>query len=213
MVVTEPIPDRLAALGWTGGELISRLALHDQLLPDDPRRAHRVRGGGRRGRLRRAHRRDLQRRPPRRRRGWSPTSPPLPDARATSASRMPGVDRSTSPPIASRRSARGTAVAVHYAHGFAGNGVGPARLAGRILAALRRRSATTRWRASRSSAAGSGSCRPSRSVHRGAAHPRGADPAATTRWTPGDARGCSPGSWPASRACSDIGSSTERRNR
>ena len=36
MVVTEPIPDRLAALGWTGGELLERHAVHDQLLPDHP---------------------------------------------------------------------------------------------------------------------------------------------------------------------------------
>ena len=46
------------------------------------------------------------------------------------------MDRSTSaadrfPEIGSRHGGR-----VHYAHGFAGNGAGPARLAGRILAAL-----------------------------------------------------------------------------
>ena len=34
MVVTEPIPERLAELGWTGGELLERLAFHNQLLPD-----------------------------------------------------------------------------------------------------------------------------------------------------------------------------------
>jgi glycine/D-amino acid oxidase-like deaminating enzyme len=58
MVITEPIPDLLAELGWTGGELLSD-SRFDQLLPHDEGWPDRVRRRRRGGRVRRAHREDI----------------------------------------------------------------------------------------------------------------------------------------------------------
>ena len=74
MVVTEPIPDRLAQLGLDRRRADQRLALHDQLLPHHARRSDRVRRrrrGGRASRPDRAARSPTTGTPSR---AWSPTS-------------------------------------------------------------------------------------------------------------------------------------------
>ncbi len=49
MVITEPVPDVLEEIGWTGGECITRLAGDGPLLPHHARRADRLRLGRRPG--------------------------------------------------------------------------------------------------------------------------------------------------------------------
>ena len=135
MVATEPIPDRLAELGWTGGELLSDSRFTISYFRTTRGRPDRVRRRRRRGRLRRPHRRDLHPRPARHRPRRRQLPPPPADARRRAArGRVGRTDRHHRPPLPGDR--LHPRRAVHFAHGFAGNGAGPSRLAGRILATL-----------------------------------------------------------------------------
>jgi glycine/D-amino acid oxidase-like deaminating enzyme len=145
MVITEPVPDVLEELGWTGGECItdSRAMLHYFRTTPDGRIAFGW-GGGR----------------------------VVPDARLNRRAELDPdlvaqVERHLLrffPALAGRRIEHGWGGPIdvspthlpvlgslergrlHYALGYTGNGVGPSRLAGRVLAslALDRRDAPTR---------------------------------------------------------------------
>lgn len=135
MVMTEPVPDRLAEMGWTGGELISdsRFTISYFRTTPDGRIAFgagvgAAGFGGRIGRTfshdRRAVARVIA--------NFRHLFPMLHDVRFEDAWGGPiDVTGHRFPEIASSHGGR-----VHFAHGFAGNGVGPSRLAGRVLAAL-----------------------------------------------------------------------------
>jgi glycine/D-amino acid oxidase-like deaminating enzyme len=135
MVVTEPIPTQLAALGWTGGQLISdsRFTISYFRTTRDGRIAFGagVGAAGFDGRIgptfthsRRAVERVVA--------NFRHLFPMLGDIRFEDAWGGPiDITGHRFPEIASSHGGR-----VHFAHGFAGNGAGPARLAGRILAAL-----------------------------------------------------------------------------
>lgn len=135
IVLTEPAPDALRDLGWTGGEAIadSRFTIHYFRTTPDGRVAFGA-GVGRAaygGRVDGRYDRD-----------------PRAEQRAIAALRrfLPGfaevgiadawggpidVSADRLPVIGSSRSGR-----VHHAHGFSGNGVAPAHFAGRVLAGL-----------------------------------------------------------------------------
>lgn len=135
MVMTEPIPDRLAELGWTGGELLSdsRFTISYFRTTPDGRIAFGagVGAAGFGGRIdhtfthdRRAVSRVVA--------NFRHLFPTLGDVRFEDAWGGPiDVTGHRFPEIASSHRGR-----VHFAHGFAGNGVGPSRFAGRALAAL-----------------------------------------------------------------------------
>jgi glycine/D-amino acid oxidase-like deaminating enzyme len=145
IVLTEPVPDVLAELGWTGGECITdgRTLIHYFRTTRDGRIAFGW-GGGRpayggrvNGRAEldadvahdvRVHLRRI--------------FPALANRRITHAWGGPiDVSPSHIPQLGTLPGA-----AVHFAFGYTGNGVGPSHLAGRILAslALDRRDALTR---------------------------------------------------------------------
>ena len=116
VVLTEPVPDLIAELGWTGGEAIAdgRMFLHYFRTTDDGRVLMGSAGGTRRHAER----------------GLRLLLPSLADARIThhwggpidvSADRLPIV---------------GSRGRIHYAAGFTGNGVGPTWLAAQSLASL-----------------------------------------------------------------------------
>jgi glycine/D-amino acid oxidase-like deaminating enzyme len=135
MVITEPIPDRLARLGWTSGVAISdsRFTISYFRPTHDGRIAFGagVGAAGFGGRIGRAftHDRRAVRRVVSNFRRLFPT---LSDVRLEAAWGGPiDINAERLPEIGSQLGGR-----VHYAHGFAGNGTGPSRLAGRILAAL-----------------------------------------------------------------------------
>jgi glycine/D-amino acid oxidase-like deaminating enzyme len=134
IVLTEPIPDRLADLGWTGGEGLSdaRFTLHYLRTTPDGRIA--LGGGGGRagfgGRIDGTFTDDA-RSTGRAVAGLRRLFPSLRDVRIEdtwggpidiSADHLPWVGAVGDRPI-------------HYAHGYSGNGVGPAVVTGRILAA------------------------------------------------------------------------------
>ena len=135
MVITEPIPDRLAVLGWTGGELLSdsRFTISYFRTTPDGRIAFGagVGAAGFGGRIGKTFTHD----------GHAVTRvvanfrhllPGLRDVRFEAAWGGPiDITGHRFPEIGSSHAGR-----VHFAHGFAGNGAGPSRLAGRILAAL-----------------------------------------------------------------------------
>lgn len=135
MVLTEPIPDHLAALGWTGAELISdsRFTISYFRTTRDGRIAFGggVGAAGHSGRIdgtftddRRAVERVVA--------NFNHLFPMLRDVRFEDAWGGPiDITGHRFPEIGSMHGGR-----VHFAHGFAGNGAGPSRLAGRILAAL-----------------------------------------------------------------------------
>jgi glycine/D-amino acid oxidase-like deaminating enzyme len=135
MVVTEPIPDRLAEIGWTGGELISdsRFTVSYFRTTRDGRIAFgagvgAAGFGGRIGGTFTADAGAIARVV----RNLRHLLPMLADVRLEAAWGGPiDISAERFPEIGSRDGGR-----VHYAHGFAGNGAGPSRLAGRILAAL-----------------------------------------------------------------------------
>jgi glycine/D-amino acid oxidase-like deaminating enzyme len=135
MLVTEPIPDRLEALGWTGGELISdtRFTISYFRTTNDGRIAFGAGVGaagfdGRIGGTFDADRNAVARVA----RNFDHLFPMLRDVRFEDAWGGPiDITADRFPVIGSRDGGR-----VHYAYGFAGNGAGPARLAGRILAAV-----------------------------------------------------------------------------
>jgi glycine/D-amino acid oxidase-like deaminating enzyme len=135
MVVTEPIPDRLAAIGWTGDELISdtRFTISYFRTTADGRIAFGAGVGaagfdGRIGGTFSADRNAVARVVS----NFDHLLPMLGDVRFEDAWGGPiDITGDRFPEIGSRNGGR-----VHYAYGFAGNGAGPARLAGRILAAM-----------------------------------------------------------------------------
>jgi glycine/D-amino acid oxidase-like deaminating enzyme len=134
IVLTEPIPDRLAALGWTGGEAIadSRFTISYFRTTRDGRIAFgagvgAAGFGGRIGPVFTDDRRAIERVIA----NFRHLFPMLADARIEDAWGGPiDITADRFPEIGSTHGGW-----VLYAHGFAGNGVGPARLAGRILAA------------------------------------------------------------------------------
>jgi len=143
MVVTEPVPDILEELGWTGGEAIadSRTMLHYLRATRDGRIAFGW-GGGRMGfggrPLRKLEvdvevaarvRRDLELF--------------FPQLRSRTVTHAWGGPIDVSPTHLPMFGSRG---AVHHGYGFTGNGVGPSYLGGEILArlALDRRDELTR---------------------------------------------------------------------
>ncbi|HET9675656.1 MAG TPA: FAD-binding oxidoreductase [Gaiellaceae bacterium] len=116
VVLTEPVPDLLRELGWTGGEAISdgRMFIHYFRTTEDGRVLMGSAGGTRRHAER----------------GLRLLLPALADAKIThdwggpidvSADRLPQV---------------GSHGRIHYAAGFAGNGVGPTWLAAQALSSL-----------------------------------------------------------------------------
>lgn len=135
MVMTEPIPDRLAELGWTGGELLSdsRFTISYFRTTADGRIAFgagvgAAGFGGRIGRTFTHDRRAVQRVVA----NLHHLLPMLADVRLEDAWGGPiDITGDRFPEIGSTTGGK-----VHFAHGFAGNGAGPSRLAGRILAAL-----------------------------------------------------------------------------
>jgi glycine/D-amino acid oxidase-like deaminating enzyme len=135
MVVTEPIPERLAELGWTGGEILSdsRFTISYFRTTRDDRIAFgggvgAAGFGGRIGGTFTDDRRAVARVAA----NFRHLLPTLGDVRFVDAWGGPiDVTGHRFPEIASSHGGR-----VHFAHGFAGNGAGPSRLAGRILAAL-----------------------------------------------------------------------------
>jgi glycine/D-amino acid oxidase-like deaminating enzyme len=134
IVLTEPIPDRLAALGWTGGEAIadSRFTISYFRTTRDGRIAFGagVGAAGFGGRIGPVFTHD-QRAIERVVANFGHLFPMLADVRIDDAWGGPiDITADRFPEIGSTQGGR-----VLYAHGFAGNGVGPARLAGRILAA------------------------------------------------------------------------------
>ncbi len=135
MIVTEPIPDRLADLGWTGGEVLSdsRFTISYVRTTRDGRIAFgggvgAAGYGGRMGATFTDDRRAVARVAT----NFHHLFPMLRDVRLDDAWGGPiDITGHRFPEIASSHDGR-----VHFAHGFAGNGAGPSRLAGRILAAL-----------------------------------------------------------------------------
>jgi glycine/D-amino acid oxidase-like deaminating enzyme len=134
IVLTEPIPERLAALGWTGGEAIadSRFTISYFRTTRDGRIAFGagVGAAGFDGRIGPVFTHDahaIERVVA----NFRHLLPMLSDVRFDDAWGGPiDITADRFPEIGSQHGGR-----VLYAHGFAGNGVGPARLAGRILAA------------------------------------------------------------------------------
>jgi glycine/D-amino acid oxidase-like deaminating enzyme len=135
IVLTEPIPDRLAELGWTGGEGVcdARFTVHYLRTTPDGRIA--LGGGGGRA-------------------GWGGRIGPAFTADSGSARRAAIGLRRLFPSLSDvriedtwggpidicddHRPFFGTLPGgrLHVGHGYSGNGVGPAHLGGRILAAL-----------------------------------------------------------------------------
>jgi glycine/D-amino acid oxidase-like deaminating enzyme len=133
IVATEPIPDRIAALGWTGGELLgdARVLVHYAQVSPDGRIVFGRGGGafGTAGRVVGRHFRDLGalREVEAGLRRWFPS---LADVRITHAWGGP-VDHA--PGHLPWVGTLGDAGSVHYAAGFSGNGVAPSALVGQIL--------------------------------------------------------------------------------
>jgi len=135
LVLTEPIPDRLEEIRWTGGEAVtdSRFTIHYFRTTRDGRIAFGAGvgaagyGGSINGRFT-----DDRGAVSRAAAGFRHLFPMLADVRIDDAWGGP-IDISSDrlPAIGSRHGGR-----VHFAHGYSGNGVGPSRLAGRILAAI-----------------------------------------------------------------------------
>jgi glycine/D-amino acid oxidase-like deaminating enzyme len=135
IVLTEPIPDELEAIGWTGSEGLSdgRLTLHYLRTTRDGRIA--IGGGGGRagfgGRIGAAFTDDLVS-AQRAAAGLRRMFPSLRDVRIDDAWGGPIDITSDHLPVFASLPGR----PIHYGHGYSGNGVAPAVLGGRILAAL-----------------------------------------------------------------------------
>lgn len=135
IVLTEPVPGRLAELGWTGGEAIAdaRFTVHYFRTTPDGRLAFgagvgAAGFGGRVDGRYDADPRAEQRASASLRRFF----PSLAEVAIDDAWGGPiDISPDRLPMIGSRHGGR-----VHYAHGFSGNGVAPAVFAGRVLAAL-----------------------------------------------------------------------------
>ncbi|MEA2519391.1 MAG: hypothetical protein QOF49_1471 [Chloroflexota bacterium] len=135
VVLTEPIPDRLRDIGWTGGEGIAdaRFTLHYARTTADGRIALGGGGGraGRGGRIGGVFSADATsaRRAAEGLRRWFPS---LADVRIEDAWGGPiDITDDHRPWFGTRPGGR-----IHHGLGYSGNGVGPAILGGRILAAL-----------------------------------------------------------------------------
>jgi glycine/D-amino acid oxidase-like deaminating enzyme len=135
VVLTEPIPDRLAEIGWTGGEGLAdaRFTLHYARTTADGRIA--IGGGGGRagfgGRIGRPFTHDAgsARRAAEGLRRWFPS---LADIRIEDAWGGPiDVTDDHRPWFGTLPGGR-----IHFGIGYSGNGVAPSVLGGRILAAL-----------------------------------------------------------------------------
>ncbi|HTG41773.1 MAG TPA: FAD-binding oxidoreductase [Methylomirabilota bacterium] len=135
VVLTEPIPDRLAEIGWTGGEGVAdaRFTLHYARTTADGRIA--IGGGGGRagigGRIGRAFTHDVgsARRAAEGLRRWFPS---LADVRIEDAWGGPiDITDDHRPWFGTLPGGR-----IHFGLGYSGNGVAPSVLGGRILAAL-----------------------------------------------------------------------------
>jgi glycine/D-amino acid oxidase-like deaminating enzyme len=135
IVMTEPVPDRLTELGWTGGEAIAdgRFTVHYFRTTPDGRVAFGagVGAAGYGGRVDGRYDHD-PRAEARARAALGRFFPQLADVPLADAwGGAIDISPDRLPLIGSTSGGR-----VHYAHGFSGNGVGPAHLAGRILAAM-----------------------------------------------------------------------------
>jgi glycine/D-amino acid oxidase-like deaminating enzyme len=135
MVATEPIPDLLAELGWTGGQLLSdsRFTISYFRTTADGRIAFGggVGAAGFDGHIGRTFTHDA-RAVERVIANFRHLLPMLNGVRFDDAWGGPiDITGHRFPEIGSSHGGR-----VHFAHGFAGNGAGPSRLAGRILAGL-----------------------------------------------------------------------------
>lgn len=135
IALTEPIPERLEELRWTGGEAVtdSRFTIHYFRTTRDGRIAFgagvgAAGYGGAIGRSFEADRGAVSRAVASMRHLF----PSLSEVRVDDAWGGP-IDISSDrlPAVGSLHRGR-----VHFAHGYSGNGVGPSRLAGRILAAI-----------------------------------------------------------------------------
>ncbi len=135
IVLTEPIPDRLAELGWTGGEGVSdgRFTLHYLRTTPDGRIA--LGGGGGRagfgGRIGSAFTDDLGS-ARRAAAGLRRLFPSLRDVRIDDAWGGPIDITADHLPMFASVPGR----PIHVGHGYSGNGVAPSVVGGRILAAL-----------------------------------------------------------------------------
>ncbi|MFN2417310.1 MAG: NAD(P)/FAD-dependent oxidoreductase [Candidatus Limnocylindria bacterium] len=135
IVLTEPIPDRLGEIGWTGGEAVtdSRFTIHYFRTTRDGRIAFGA-GVGAAGYGGAIGARFTEDRAAvaRAAGGLRHLFPMLADVRIEDSWGGP-IDISSDrlPAIGSLHGGR-----VHFAHGYSGNGVGPSRLSGRILAAI-----------------------------------------------------------------------------
>ena len=135
IVLTEPIPDRLADIGWTGGEGLAdaRFTLHYLRTTPDGRIA--IGGGGGRagfgGRIGPAFTDDA-RSTARAAAGLRRLFPSLRDVRIEDA--WGGPIDITADHLPAFASVPGRPI--HYGHGYSGNGVAPSVVGGRILAAL-----------------------------------------------------------------------------
>jgi len=135
IVLTEPIPDRLADIGWTGGEGLAdaRFTLHYLRTTPDGRIA--IGGGGGRagfgGRIGPAFTDDVQS-TVRAAAGLRRLFPSLRDVRIEDA--WGGPIDITADHLPMFASAPGRPI--HFGHGYSGNGVAPSVVGGRILAAL-----------------------------------------------------------------------------
>ena len=135
IVLTEPIPDRLAEIGWTGGEGLAdgRFTLHYLRTTPDGRIAFGG-GGGRAGfggRIGPVFTDDLVS-AQRAAAGLRRLFPSLRDVRIEDAWGGPIDITSNHLPMFASIPGR----PIHYGHGYSGNGVAPSVLGGRILAAL-----------------------------------------------------------------------------
>jgi glycine/D-amino acid oxidase-like deaminating enzyme len=135
IVLTEPVPGRLAELGWTGGEAIAdaRFTVHYFRTTPDGRVAFGagVGAAGFGGRVNGRYDSD-PRAEGRAQAALRRFFPSLADVGLADAWGGPiDVSPDRLPMIGSRHGGQ-----VHFAHGFSGNGVGPAHFAGRVLAAL-----------------------------------------------------------------------------
>jgi glycine/D-amino acid oxidase-like deaminating enzyme len=135
IVLTEPIPDRLAEIGWTGGEGLTdaRFTLHYFRTTPDGRIAFgggggRAGFGGRIGPVFTDDRVAVQRAAA----GLRRIFPSLRDVQIEDAWGGPIDITSNHLPMFASVPGR----PIHYAHGYSGNGVAPSVLGGRILAAL-----------------------------------------------------------------------------
>jgi glycine/D-amino acid oxidase-like deaminating enzyme len=135
IVLTEPIPDRLEVLGWTGGEGLAdaRFTLHYLRTTRDGRIA--IGGGGGRagfgGRIEGVFTDDASA-TARAAAGLRRLFPSLTGVRIEDAWGGPiDIAADHLPSFASLPGRP-----IHYAHGFSGNGVGPSLVAGRLLAGM-----------------------------------------------------------------------------